>query len=268
VPAGLRASILTTAACLIFATSGRAQTAAPAQSSFDDWRVAGGYGWFGLRDVARSHPPVDASPVAWHGTGPVLFAQRTRTRETRAHRYELSAAFDGNFEYRSPLESLARPDGDSYRSIEGRYEYRRYLFRDRFVRGLDVGVGIQGIGAFYGLSRHLPVNLEVDETGVRGGTSIVAAARVQRWSRTHLEVGWINGIAIGRVREHRPDVPDDLTRFAGGWLTDLVITADVRVARSAAITIRYVDTGDGLSASHRTYTTSHGSIAGGVTFAR
>ena len=122
------------------------------------WSASGGRESFSYRDVARAGPPADASPVEWTGVGPSLFVMYERTNEIRAHRFNVDVASAGSFAYEGPVRRVAAPSGDSAFRLEGRYEYRRNYFRDKFVRGLDIPLGVQG------LSRRLTLEREVAGT--------------------------------------------------------------------------------------------------------
>jgi hypothetical protein len=81
-------------AALIFAAPGaHAQTApvpatAPASPTSVTWQATAGYGWFALRDIARTSTPVDASPVEWRGTGLAIDATHARATAARLHRFD------------------------------------------------------------------------------------------------------------------------------------------------------------------------------------
>jgi len=233
------------------------------------WHVAAGYGTVGFRDIARSGPPVDASPVSWRGEGTTILAQYTRENLKRFHRYEFSAAFAGNFVYDSGLESVARPADDHYRRIEGRYEYRRYFFRDVAFRGFDIGGGVQGIGSRASLSRHVPDDIESSETrGATAGAGVVAA-RLRRWSRFGFEAAWINGIHASHLTLHHSSSPDaGRSQWGGGWLTDLSIGGHVAVSRHASLAVTWFRTNEGIMSSHRSLTSARGSLNVGVMYAK
>src|SRR5215510_8992124 len=109
------------------------------------WTAGGGRESFSLRDVARSGPPVDASPVSWTGSGPSLTALYERANPKRAHRVIVDVASEGSFDYEGPLRGTPAAGDDSAQRIEGRYEYRRYLFGEHLPRGVDVIGGVQGM---------------------------------------------------------------------------------------------------------------------------
>src|SRR4051812_29129821 len=88
------------------------------------------------RDIARSGPPADASPVSWTGVGPSLVIAYERSTTSRTHRFNVDIASAASFEYAGPVRQIEASSNDGVLRIEGRYEYRRSLLRDRFVRGL------------------------------------------------------------------------------------------------------------------------------------
>ena len=254
------------------------QAATSAQSGVPDpsgdsrkitWHLAAGYDRVALRDIARSTPPVDASPVAWRGEGASLLVQHTRARATRFHRYGFSAASDGNFAYDSGLETVVRPNNDHYGRLEGRYEYRRYFFSNVGLRGLDVGGGLQGIGSRSSITRHIPENIEAGETRAALAAGGVAALRLRRWSRFELELGWINGVHISHLGEHHSvDSAATRSRWGGGWLTDLSIGGSVAVSRQASLSVTYFRANDGLLSSHRGVTSARNSLSIGAMYAK
>ena len=270
---GVRRAMCACAAVIPLSASALAQTPPPITPSADprpvaSWHVAAGADAYALRDVARTGP-VDASPVAWRGRGPALLVWYTRARPTRQHRFEFSAAAASGFRYDDGLRSTARPSDDRYRRVEGRYEYRRYPWTSLLFRGFDVGVGVQAIGARASAIRHIPVDLESRESSTSAGTAVVAAARLRRWSRVTIDVAWNNGAVVGRLSSrHTADAAASRTRSGGGWLTDLSIAADIALRPPLALTVRYVDTHDGLFSSHGSSTSARSAITVGVTYAK
>lgn len=239
---------------------------APGQVS---WSFAGGRDTVALRDIARTGVPVDDSPVAWRGHGPSFLVQHMRAKGRRVHRVEFIAARAGHFQYKTPLDSVGRPEADSFSRVEARYEYRRYLFSNVFVRGLDIGAGLQGGGARWSLARHISGGIETGESRLSFVSALVTAIRFRRESRFGVEVNWANGGHIGRSSErHTADPAATRHHWGGGWLTDLVMAADVSISRHAAVVLQYVRVGDGLLSSHRSVTNARRSLALGVLYAK
>jgi len=236
-------------------------------STAAQWRVASGYGWFALRDIARTGQPVDASPVEWHGQGITFEAARTRTNGTRVHRLDLTVSLIGDFQYRSPLATVDLPSADRYRDLEGRYEYRRYFLSDFLMNGLDVGIGAQALGLYSSLSKHVG-DITAHESSLGAGVAVVAAARLRRWSAFHAEVAWTNGGRIQHLHDRHSESPETSSNWGGGWLTNLELMGDVRLTRRTALAVRYVSAGEGLLAGHRNAALSHGSLSAGVTYAK
>jgi hypothetical protein len=232
------------------------------------WSAAGGIETFTYRDVARSGPPVDASPVEWIGSGPSLAALYERANSRRAHRVLVDVAAAGSFEYAGPVRSVAAPGGDGALRVEGRYEYRRYLFGRRLPRGLDAIAGVQGMLRHLALTRTLAA-ARLDNTATSSAVAGVLGVRLQRWSRWAAELNWTNGAAL--VREHdRFDVDPlaDVRLWGGAWLTDLSIAGAVRVASRAALTASFLRTGEGSAVSHHSYAFGRRRLLVGVTYAR
>ena len=263
------------AICLVVhASAARAQSApAPTPPSSRptaavSWRVAGGQDVVALRDIARSTFPVDASPVAWRGEGASVLIEHHRTSGRRVHRFEVSAMHAGRFAYDSGIATIARPDTDRFSRLDGRYEYRRYLWTDAVLRGLDVGAGLHGGAWRTSLTRHLVDNIEAAEARTGASVAVVAAAGFRR-SRFGVDVAWTNGGQIGQARErHSADPAPSRTRWGGGWLTDLAISADIAVWHRASVAVHYLRSGDGWLSSHRGLASSRRRLVAGVTYAR
>jgi hypothetical protein len=79
-------------AAAVVATGGPAAAQDPPAlgASTSTWTAIAGVQHVSLRDVARSGPPVDASPVAREGSGPMLVAGYRRNRPDRLHRVEFA----------------------------------------------------------------------------------------------------------------------------------------------------------------------------------
>ena len=91
------------------------------------WRVSAGHESFAFRDIARSKPPVDASPVVWRGGGPAVTVGHERSPAVSPASFRngprpptaASSTTQG-------LDVTPRPPGDSAsRSSPARYDYRR-----------------------------------------------------------------------------------------------------------------------------------------------
>jgi hypothetical protein len=232
------------------------------------WTVTGGRETFTYRDVARAGPPADASPVEWTGSGPSLAASYERANAKRAHRVLVDLASAGSFEYEGPTRSTPAASDDSALRIEGRYEYRRYLFGSRLPRGLDVAGGVQGMLRRLSMDRGgIGVRHESDSTS--GGVNGVLGFRVRRWQRWSAELEWTNGIAVMRQRDrYAVDPLADNDLWGGGWLTDLSVTGAMRVASRVSLTGSWLHTGEFHAVSHHNYVFGRQRLVLGVTYAR
>ena len=266
------AAVAAGVAAILCAAPARADQAPGAPTSASapvvSWRVTGGYGVLSLRDIVRTGPPVDASPVAWRGTGVSLTAQRVHARGPKLHRLEVTTAFSQNFAYRSSLQSIALPAGDHDRTVEGRYEYRRYFFQDLGMRGLDLGGGIQAVGSWWTMTRHVPADLQETKTVVGTGPAFVVAGRLRRWSTVGVEMAWANGGILARTSSTHTAAIGGGRYWGGGWLSDLTLGLDVRLNPRASIGVRYVRTSNGLFSSHMGLATTRRAITAGVLYAK
>jgi hypothetical protein len=212
------------------------------------WRVAVGLGTLWIRDVASSRfgQHVDASPVSWEGHGAAVAVSFDHATPRRLHRLEVMFERTGDAVLRTPIAEVPRNAGDGGFRLSGRYEYRRYLFEDLGVKGLDIGFGAQGGAEFASITQHFDPSFEqrLRETTLAG--AVVAAARFRRWRRVQVEVSWVNGGAVVRVsRRHSAAAATTVGHWGVGWLTDVAVRADVRLSPAAAIFASYFQTGRG-----------------------
>ena len=236
-------------AVAVVATGGPAAAQDPPAlgSTASTWTAIAGVQQVSLRDVARTGPPVDASPVAREGSGPMLMAGYRRNRADRLHRVEFAATSAGEFSYVSSLGSAALPPQDDATSLEARYEYRRYPFRDVAVRGLDLGVGVEALLDRTGLSRSFPPAISITDTLTRGGGGVVAAARLRRWRAAQFEAAWTNAALLARAaHSHSVDPLARSVQIGPGWLTDLDLIGLIRVTGRVSAVLAYRQSGEGL----------------------
>ena len=258
---------------LFSATAAAAQTA-PAPSSVPAssppaWTVAAGYESFWLRDVASSRPAVDGSPIAWEGAGPAVTAFYERGGPWRLHHFEGSFVSSGGFSLASPVRTTPAPPDDRATRAGGRYQYRRYPFRDVGLAGFDLGFGVEADGEHLVFERHFAPDIAL-HTGITnlGGAGVVAA-RLRRWRALDLQVAWANGVSIGRgSSRHQAAAETRIDYWGGGWQTHLHIRGGVRVASRASVLLSYLTSGEGRYASHETYTFGRSRFAVGVTYER
>jgi hypothetical protein len=94
----------------------RAQTPTPSPSGDSPtvtWRASAGHESFAFRDIARSKPPVDGSPIVWRGDGPAVMLDYSRRRPVRLHRFELTVSTNGDFVYDTGVSVTSRPAADA-----------------------------------------------------------------------------------------------------------------------------------------------------------
>ena len=258
---------------LFSATAAAAQTApapspAPA-SSPPAWTVAAGYESFWLRDVASSRPAVDGSPITWEGAGPAVTVSYERGGPRRLHRFEGSFVSSGGFSLASPVRTTPAPSDDRATRWGGRYEYRRYRFRDLGLAGFDLGFGVEAGGEHLAFERHFAPDIAL-HTGITNlGSAGVVAARLRRWRALDLQVAWANGVSLGRgSSRHQAAVETRIDQWGGGWQTHLHIRAGVRIASRASVLLSYLTSGEGRYSSHDTYTFGRSRFAMGLTYER
>jgi hypothetical protein len=253
------------------AASAAAQPAAsPVETSWPaQWTVAAGVESLWWRDVARTGPPVLASPISWDGQGPAVYGSYDRGRRSRQHHFEAAFASAGGFELRSPVGTTAAPEDDGASRFGGKYEYRRYPWRDLWMTGFDVGIGVEGSGEHLSFDHHYEPDIEL-QTGVTNlGTAVVIAARVERSPRWSIVAAWANGLTLGRsLVRHRAEAETAVRSWGGGWQTNLEIRGDVHIASRARLFAAWLDSGEGRGASHDTFTFGRSRFTVGVTSGR
>ncbi|HEX6974390.1 MAG TPA: hypothetical protein VF147_08315 [Vicinamibacterales bacterium] len=232
------------------------------------WSMSAGSEKLSFRDISRSGPPADASPVAWESTGPSFAAAYTREGVRRFHRVTADLARASSFEYAGPVNSTVAPGGDRALRLEGRYEYRRYFLDDLFTRGLDVGVGVQGMGRRLSLTRSTSTaeHVQADTSAAVGAT---VAARWHRSPRWTAEVAWINGGAALHETESQDGARAfEHSQWGGAWFTDLSMRVSVRLASPWWLSAEYLATGEGTATDHDSFALDRRRFIVGVTHAR
>lgn len=233
------------------------------------WTVAAGIESLWWRDVARFGPPVVASPISWEGQGPAVYASYDRGRRSRRHHFEAAFASAGRFELHSPVRTATAHGDDGAWRAGGKYEYRRYFWRDLGMTGFDVGIGVEGLGEHLSFTRHHEPAFEL-QTGLThvGGAGVIAA-RLDRWSPWSVAATWGNGLTIGRsTARHRGETETALSTWGGGWLTNLEIRGDVLVASRARVYAAWLTSGEGRMGNHDTFTFGRSRLTAGVTYGR
>ena len=241
-----------------------AQTAAPPTI----WRIGVGYQSLYFRDVSRAGAPVDASPVTWTARGPAVEVQYDRSARPRLHRLQFRALWAGDAALLTATRNIAQ-DSENSAEFGGAYEYRRYPFRDLGMRGLDVGVGVEGGAVVRTLRQRFDSGIETRDRGADFTVAVVAAGRLERWRAVQLEALWTNGMAIGHSTfTHSTAAQTQISNWGGGWLTDLSLRADIRLAGALTTFVSYFTTGRGFYQSHANSVTGRQQFTAGVTYGR
>lgn len=245
-----------TAAAVLSTTPALAQTT-------PTWTVMSGIERFAFRDVVRTGPPVDASPVRWEGNGPTVVVARERTTPNRLRRIEVALSRAGGFSYASPLRSSAADGNDSALRLEGRYEYQRRMLTRRLPRFVEAAIGIRGSGARLALTHHVTPAFDIGMATNTAAASLALEGRFGRDHRVWGDVRYGNGAVLGWLQPH--GAPN---QSCGGWTTDLDAGISVRATGSLALTARYIDRGDTTLSSHRGFSTSNRRFTIGVRYAK
>ncbi len=233
----------------VFARGGPAAAQDPPASApaIDEWTAVVGVQHMSLRDVARTGPPVDASPVARDGSGPMFVVEYRHNRPDRLHRVEFAATYTGDFSYVSSRGAAVLPPDDDAASLEAGTRYRRFPFRDVGLRGFDVGVGVEAILDRTVLSRSFAPVIVITDALTRGGAGVVAVARLRRWSAVQFEAAWTNAALLARAAQsHTVDSLAHSVQVGPGWITDLDAIASIRVAGHLSLVVAYRQSGEGL----------------------
>lgn len=256
---------------LLFGTCAFAQSvAAPVTSPWPArWTVTAGVESFWFRDVARTGPPVVASPISWEGQGPIVWVSHDRGSRSRLHHFEGSFASAGGFELRSPVATAGAPDGDGVSRLSGRYEYRRYPWRDVWIDGFDIGVGVEGSGEHLAFDKHFAPDILLERSLNALGVAIVVAGRWEPSTRWSLQAAWGNALSISRsTLTYHGDVDSSRDGWGGGWQTNLELRGDVRVASRAVLTAAWFTSGEGRHGQHDSFTYGRDRFTAGVTYGR
>jgi hypothetical protein len=241
-------------------------TSAPQGTTWPSrWTVTAGVESFWWRDVARTGPPAGASPISWDGQGPVVHVAHDRGARSRLHHFEAAFASAGGFELRSPVRTTTAPGDDGVWRLSGRYEYRRYPWRDLLIDGFDAGIGVEASGDHFSFERHLAPDIDLERRLNDLGTALVIAGRLRRSPRWSLLAAWSNGLTIGRsTQQYRGDRESSLPAWGGGWYTNLEIRGDVRVASRMLLTAAWFTSGEGRHGSHDSFTYGRSRFTMGV----
>ena len=249
---------------ILLVAIGTAFVSAPAgaqvQSSFT---ASSGIEQFSLRDIARTGPPVDASPVSWEGSGPVLVIGYDRTTPSRRHAFEISIASADGFEYQTPFRS--RPaSGDSASRFEMRYEYDRRVLSRHLPALVAATIGVRGAGEFRSFTRTVDPAWDIGLSTRTASATVVLAAVIGRGHRLSGDVRYGNAAVFGWL-----DPNGETSASSGaGWTTDLDSGVAVQMTTSLALTARVLKRGDGFLGNHRSFSTSNPRFTAGVRYAK
>lgn len=228
------------------------------------WSVMTGIEQFEFRDIVRAGPPVDASPVVWHGRGPAVTLERDRSTRTRSHILNITILDARAFTYVTPARSLMADGNDAARRIESRYEYDRRVLSRVVPSALDLAVGIRGSGSYLGVTHDIDPSLDIGFSTRQAGAAFVAAAAFARGRRVWVDVRYGNGIAIAWIQPNG----GHSGASGGGWTTELETAVNVRITPATGITGRYVARGDTLLGGHRSFATNTPGFLVGVRYAK
>jgi hypothetical protein len=233
------------------------------------WTIRAGYASSALRDVARRTRPLDASPVALVGRGPVVSARLDLARSKRLHRFGVVFAPAGELSSVGPLHTVARGQDERLVTLGGSYEYRRYPLRDVLLKGLDIGVGGLATGDWRSLQRTFSAGIAIRETEALAGIGLVAAASYRPWRRFGVEAGWTNGGALARTTQrHAAGAVSSFSSLGGGWQTRLEVNGDLRIGRRTSLAVSYFRSDGGLFTSHHAVVSSASHVTVGVTYGK
>jgi len=234
-----------------------------------DWNVAAGNATFAFRDIAITGIPMDGSPTSLEGGGPAIAGRYERSGRGRRHRFDVVLARASGLEYVTAVDRTSLPSSDHATRVDGSYDYRAYPARDVVVDGLDIGVGVNtGVG-WRGISRRFASAIDHARSEADAGVAGVVAARVSRWPRAEVEVGWTLGLAIARSSQtHTGDAGVQGSYWGGGWRSELSIEGRVPVARHAHLAGRYAFAESWRMTSHHSYAVRQGQLTIGVMYVR
>jgi hypothetical protein len=263
--------LLSLAAGVVMTTTASAQTApapSPGPTPEHRWSVSAGYEVFALRDISRNIRPPDASPVSWRGAGPSVSGRFDIERGRASHLIEGSAARARHFSYAGPSRSTPASATDLASRVAATYEYRRYLWLDAMIDGLDVGIGAQGLATRVGFDRHITPTLATRTRITGGGAAAVIAVRWRRADRLRIDASWANGsVASSRTARHSSQLADE-TYSGGNWLTNSLVRLDWRVRGTTHLTVGWRRDYDGYSSSHYSYGGYRHRLEFGATYGR
>lgn len=91
------------------------------------------------------------------------------------------------------------------------------------------------------LRRHFGGGVALTETNVASSIAAGGSLWFRRTDHLGLELDWTNGATLARGRQHHvADEVVDNASWGAGWLTDLAVRVDIRVARRASLLMSYL----------------------------
>lgn len=255
---------------LLLSLAGFAQSPAPppSQDTEHTWSIATGRETASFRDVSRSGIPIESSPVALDGRGPLMSGRYERRRPGSSQAIAAVWVRASDFTLETPVSSLPAAD-DRFSRLELRYEYQRVFWRDRWVRGLAWGAGPVGLGAWQAIERHPSAGTTVRVTDAEAGGGGIVSTRLARWDRVRLDAALTTALVMGGVTEGGAPVTLARPRQAGGgWLIESRVSAAVRLWPRVWISAGYQSAGQMRIASHRSQSDRRARVEVGVTHVR
>lgn len=230
--------------------------------------AGGGHEILTLRDVSRSGIPLDTSPVGLE-THVWLVAGRYEVRGVRrAHTFAGAFGRSASVKARTPIATLDE-NGHHVSRLEGRYEYRRAILRDRLARGLVFEGGLAALAAWQTLDSEAPPANHAVTRDVDIGGGAVAGVRLDRWPAVTLEATWTVALVLSRTSEELEAARADRNRRGGGgWWLDRRTGVSVRLDERFWISAFYTTAGQARFASHRGQSDRHGRLDIMVTHVR
>ena len=238
------------------------------QPARHEWTASAGRATLAFRDVSRAIRPVDASPIAWQGSGPALRGRYDRLTRVSAHRVDVTWARASRFAYASPLRRVVAAADDDASLFSTRYGYTRYFFRDLGVHGLDLGAAAEAAYQRATQRRQYAAFL-LRETSHGYAFGGAIAARFARWRRFSLEAWWTNGLRMSNQHDaFEGGGPPPRDAWGGGWYDEWLMTGRVRMTRAMWLLAELGRTSEVYYAHNAADTARASALLLGVTYER
>lgn len=156
-------------------TIGSAALAQPATSGepSSEWRLAAGRDVAALRDVSGTGIPVDASPVAWRGTGVGITLEHARTRGRWTREIAAAVTRAASFHYTGAGPAEDRSPDDRFTRLALGIEWQRQVITNAWLRGLSLSAGLRAGVLRTTVAKHMPVDIRMTESRTGGLTALV-----------------------------------------------------------------------------------------------